>query len=134
MSAAAGAAKPPRVRCARERPRSARDGVLGHAARLFWARSYSTTYVGGLALGGGIKPGALDYHSSYWQKLLEQEARADEVQAQTRLGLAHMFLLGALNWSSEWFDPRRKSPEQLAATRCEFRFNRVGNLGEGPLQ
>jgi Tetracyclin repressor-like, C-terminal domain len=134
VSTAAGAGKPSRVRCARERPRSARDGVLRHAARLFWARSYSAAYVGGLAMQARIKHSALDYHSAYWQKQLEQEARAGEVRAQTRLGLAHMYMLGALNWSSEWLDPRRKSPEQLAATLCEFRFNGVGNLGEGPLQ
>lgn len=206
-----------RPRGSRARPRSARELVLRHAARLFREKGYSATSVRDIARRSRIEASALYYHfaskealleevldrsilnvatevrqaldalppgtqprerfhvaiathlraivqhgdfalasrrvigeipaglrrkhdalrasyGSYWQELFEQAAMAGEVRSTARLGLARMFLLGALNWSSEWFDPKRKSPEELAEVFCDFLFDGLGQVPAGGLQ
>lgn len=57
-------------------------------------------------------------YGAYWQRLLEDAAAEEPFRAKRNLGLARMFLLGALNWTTEWFDPMKKSPEELAGVLC----------------
>jgi AcrR family transcriptional regulator len=70
-------------------------------------------------------------YGSFWQTLFEDAARQKEFRGDARLGLARMFLMGALNWSTEWFDPKKKSPEDIAEIFCGFLFD---GLGEIPLE
>ena len=39
------------------------------------------------------------------------------------LGLTRLFLLGSLNWTSEWLDPEKKSFEDLGAMAAELFLN-----------
>jgi AcrR family transcriptional regulator len=71
-----------------------------------------------------------DRYGAYWQHLFEEAARQGHIRADAPLGLARMFLMGAMNWSSEWYDARRKSPEQLAQVFCVFLLSGVGTPHE----
>lgn len=70
-------------------------------------------------------------YGAFWQDLFEVAAQQKEFREDARLGLARMFLMGALNWSTEWFDPKKKSPEDIADVFCGFLFD---GLGEIPLE
>lgn len=65
-------------------------------------------------------------YGAYWQSLLEVAAKGAAVRDDAPLGLARMFLIGALNWSSEWYDMRRKSPEQMALVFTRMLFEGMG--------
>ncbi|MDB5819399.1 MAG: transcriptional regulator, TetR family [Rhizobacter sp.] len=65
-------------------------------------------------------------YGAYWQSLFERVAEHDGFRDDVRPGLARMFLMGALNWSSEWFDPKRKSPEDMAQVFCDILFEGLG--------
>jgi AcrR family transcriptional regulator len=62
-------------------------------------------------------------YGAYWQELLEQVAASEPLRPRSSPGLARMFLLGAINWTSEWFDPKKKSPEALAEILCANFFD-----------
>jgi AcrR family transcriptional regulator len=65
-------------------------------------------------------------YGAYWQSLLTAAAEGAAVRDDAPLGLARMFLIGALNWSSEWYDPRRKTPEQMALVFTRMLFEGMG--------
>lgn len=71
-------------------------------------------------------------YGAYWQSLLEAAAQGAAVREDAPLGLARMFLIGALNWSSEWYDPRRKTPEQMALVFTRMLFEGMGVAGQSP--
>lgn len=54
-------------------------------------------------------------YGDFWRELLEDGRRRGEIAADADLSLVRMLLLGALNWAIEWYDPRRKSPDEIAA-------------------
>lgn len=65
-------------------------------------------------------------YGAYWQQLFAQAAEEGEFRDDAQVGLARMFLMGALNWTSEWFDARKKSPEAVAAVFCGILFDGLG--------
>lgn len=67
-------------------------------------------------------------YGAYWQELFADAARRREFRSDARLGLARMFLMGALNWSTEWFEPKKKSQEEMAAVFCGFLFDGLGQV------
>lgn len=48
-------------------------------------------------------------YADYWRGMLREARTAGEIHAGRDLGLARMFLFGALNWSVEWYDPEKGS-------------------------
>lgn len=46
-------------------------------------------------------------YADYWRGLLQSARAAGEIEHHRDLGLARMFLFGALNWSVEWYDRER---------------------------
>ena len=48
-------------------------------------------------------------YADHWRELLQSARAAGEIAHHRDLGLARMFLFGALNWSVEWYD-REKGP------------------------
>lgn len=54
-------------------------------------------------------------YGEYWRELFAGAARSGEVRADVDLLVAQMLAFGAMNWTSEWFDPRRRlSADELA--------------------
>lgn len=45
-------------------------------------------------------------YGNYWIELLSAAREAGEIRRSTDLGMSLMLLLGALNWSIQWFDPK----------------------------
>jgi hypothetical protein len=52
----------------------------------------------------------------YWLDLLDDAAATGEIRSDLDLSAMLMMLMGALNWTVEWYDPTgRLDPEALAA-------------------
>ena len=56
-------------------------------------------------------------YGAYWNDLLETAANAGVLRADLDLFAARMLAFGAMNWTTDWFDPsRRLSADQIADT------------------
>lgn len=69
-------------------------------------------------------------YARVWDDLLQQARRAGELRADVDAAVLRLFMIGALNWTVEWFDPRRGSFERFAEQITEMVF--TGILAAGP--
>lgn len=67
-----------------------------------------------------------DQYGDYWRDMLEQARAAGEIRTDTDLSLVRMLLLGALNWSTEWFDPDKKPVRAIADEMHRMLFDGIG--------
>lgn len=51
----------------------------------------------------------------YWAELLKDAADAGAIRSDLDLSATRMLILGALNWTAEWYRPGELSPRELAA-------------------
>lgn len=65
-------------------------------------------------------------YADYWVTLLEAARDAGEIAQTTDLSLLRLLLLGSLNWSLQWYDPKQKSISDIAGTFCGIVFDGVG--------
>lgn len=63
--------------------------------------------------------GQRTYHD-VWRTLVVACAESGQLAADLDPGLARMFVLGALNWAPQWFDPERGSVDAVVATTQRF--------------
>jgi AcrR family transcriptional regulator len=56
----------------------------------------------------------------YWAELLTDAANAGAIRSDLDLSATRMLILGALNWTTEWYRPGDLTPEQLAAQASEL--------------
>lgn len=55
-------------------------------------------------------------YGAYWKELLERARDAGEIRADADLSVVRMLILGAANWSAEWYRPGGElSPDDVAA-------------------
>lgn len=66
-------------------------------------------------LKAGLSQARRDYET-VWRRLLEAAAAAKALAPGIDPDVARLAILGALNWSLEWFDPARGRPEELIRT------------------
>lgn len=59
-------------------------------------------------------------YGEIWRKLINDLARSGELRADLDLYIARMLVLGALNWTLEWWDPHRGSPAVVVANARSF--------------
>jgi AcrR family transcriptional regulator len=59
-------------------------------------------------------------YGEIWRRLVNDMARSGELRDDLDLYVAQMLVLGALNWSTEWWNPRRGSLEELVANAQSF--------------
>jgi AcrR family transcriptional regulator len=65
----------------------------------------------------------LSHHRQYgalWRELLTEAQAAGELRADVDLPAMRMLILGALNWSVEWYRPGRLTPQGIAAQFAEM--------------
>ena len=58
-------------------------------------------------------------YADYWRRLLREARAVGEIAAERDLGLARMFLFGALNWSVEWYDPEKGALDDFVREAAE---------------
>lgn len=54
-------------------------------------------------------------YTRLWDELLQQAAEAGLLRTDIPVTLVRQFLVGALNWPVDWYDPKRGSFDRLAA-------------------
>lgn len=55
-----------------------------------------------------------DHYGKIWQGILEAAKARGELRPNADTTLARLFILGALNWTAEWFNPKGRSIEEVA--------------------
>lgn len=65
-------------------------------------------------------------YAEYWNGLLQYAKDRGEIGPDADLSLVRLFLLGSVNWSVEWYDPKKKSTEFLAKKFCNILFEGIG--------
>lgn len=65
-------------------------------------------------------------YAHLWRALIESGKASGEVRPDVDVVLVEMFILGALNWTSEWLDPRRMSFERLGETLMALVLDGMG--------
>ena len=53
-------------------------------------------------------------YGEFWRKLLVDARDAGELRPDANLSLVRMLVLGALNWSLEWYDPTKLPTDRVA--------------------
>lgn len=64
-------------------------------------------------------------YGDYWRQLLLDAQKAGEIAGHVDLTLIRLLLIGAMNWSTEWYNPRKKSVDTIADTICSVLFDGV---------
>jgi len=59
-------------------------------------------------------------YAEIWRDLLQQGQASGAVRAGLDIVPVQMFIFGALNWTSEWLDPKRRTYERTAELLTEF--------------
>jgi AcrR family transcriptional regulator len=59
-------------------------------------------------------------YGAVWRTLINDLARGGRLRPELDLYIAQMLILGALNWTVEWWDPRRGSLEAVVANAQSF--------------
>lgn len=67
-----------------------------------------------------------DAYAALWRRLLIKAQKAGALRGDVDLGLVRMLLMGALNWSVEWYQPGKKSIETMADHMCLMFFDGIG--------
>ena len=53
-------------------------------------------------------------YGNVWRALLEEARAAGEIRADLDLGVIRMLILGALNWTAEWYRPGPRTATEVA--------------------
>jgi AcrR family transcriptional regulator len=59
-------------------------------------------------------------YAKYWDRLFLDARRAGEIRSDIEIVPLRIFVLGALNWTVEWFDDREKDAVSKLARRTEL--------------
>jgi len=62
-------------------------------------------------------------YGEIWRQLLEDAKKSGVLRAEVEIAPIQLFILGALNWTSEWLDPQRVDLEGAADHFCDLVLN-----------
>ncbi len=68
-------------------------------------------------------------YADYWDTLLQQAMQSGELRNDTNLAVMRLFLIGALNWTVEWFNPQRGSFRTFVDQIAAIVFDGIGARG-----
>lgn len=71
-------------------------------------------------------------YADYWDQLLEQAMASSEFRADADLAVIRLFLIGALNWTVEWYNPQRGSFKTFVAQITDIVFDGIASRSEAP--
>lgn len=60
------------------------------------------------------------HYGAFWRRLLEEAQAQGEIRRDVDLSTIRMLILGALNWSVEWYRPGRLSAAEIAEQLVEM--------------
>jgi AcrR family transcriptional regulator len=72
-------------------------------------------------------------YADYWDTLLQQARNDGELRSDANLGVIRLFLIGALNWTVEWYQPRRGAFKQFAAQITDIVFDGISSRDDSQL-
>lgn len=64
-------------------------------------------------------------YGGYWRRLLEGARRAGEIRRDVDLSVLRLQILGAVNWTMEWYQPGKRTIEEIAAQLAAMVFDGV---------
>ncbi|MCX2715412.1 TetR/AcrR family transcriptional regulator [Mycolicibacterium sp. J2] len=67
-------------------------------------------------------------YNKIWRGLMKDAAADGQLRADLNPSLAQALVLGALNWTAEWWDPRRGSVETMVSNAQAFVKHSLGPL------
>lgn len=53
-------------------------------------------------------------YADYWDKLFSDASASGELRSDTSVAIIRLFVIGALNWTVEWYNPQRGSFKEFA--------------------
>lgn len=59
-------------------------------------------------------------YGDLWRSLIREAAQEGQIRAELDLHVAHMLVIGALNWAAEWWEPERGAMDALVAMTTSF--------------
>jgi AcrR family transcriptional regulator len=71
-----------------------------------------------------------DSYGSMWQKILADAHARGEFRTSANLTIARLFILGALNWTVEWFKPGGRTIEDVAREFAAVVLDGLAHDGE----
>jgi AcrR family transcriptional regulator len=111
--------------------RKIEHGMIAHLELLLARGDY---YSSNVRLYGQIPEALVPRHKhlrqrygKLWDKFLREAQAAGEIKRSLKIVPLRMFILGALNWTMEWFDPKRYSINDFAAQVSGMVFDGIGH-------
>lgn len=52
-------------------------------------------------------------YADYWDRILEEALKSGELRSNSSVPVVRMFIIGALNWTVEWYNPKKGSFEDF---------------------
>lgn len=71
-------------------------------------------------------------YGTFWISLLVEGKQKGEVPQDLNVEVSHMLLLGALNWSTQWYNPKMHSPDVIASSAVSLLLNGLIPAGDEP--
>ena len=65
-------------------------------------------------------------YAQYWDDLLSEAQASGALRADASLAVMRLYLIGALNWTVEWYNPQRGSFKTFAAQISTIAFDGIG--------
>ena len=119
-SAGPGASHRKRIECA----------IEGHLRALLGKSVYTSAYI---RVYGQLPKEIKRKHrrrrnqySKFWDDLFAKAQESGEIRANISVVPLRLFVLGALNWTVEWFDPEEHSIDELVKRTALFIFEGIG--------
>lgn len=66
-------------------------------------------------------------YAEYWRELFRQAQAAGELKADLNVKVVELFVVGAINWTGEWYDPRRGSFDAFCDELLKMIFDGIAS-------